>query len=102
MSHFDFNQKTELVINSWGIPEPVNATPEALNAELFLIPLIAMDLKGNRLGYGGGYYDRLLANQFNIIKVGLSILPIQKEFRFVEPHDIKLDYGVTPHEVIRC
>lgn len=102
MSHFDFNQTTELAINKWGIPEPTNAKPEVLNAELFLVPLVAMDLNGNRLGYGGGYYDRLLVNQTDSIKVGLSLLPIQNEFRFVEPHDIKLDFGVTPNEILRC
>ncbi len=52
-----------LVPNGWGIPEPVSGLPVPWVAhDLMLVPALGVDAAGYRLGYGGGYYDRVLAH----------------------------------------
>jgi 5-formyltetrahydrofolate cyclo-ligase len=68
-----------------------------------LLPGAAFDHRGNRLGYGGGYYDRLLAR----LKKKLPLVALAYEEQIVdslpaEPHDIKVDMIVTDERVIRC
>ena len=59
-----FHADSELVNNRFGIPEPVAADADLLDAaqlDLMLMPLVAFDDRGNRIGMGGGFYDRTLA-----------------------------------------
>ena len=61
--------------------------------EIVLVPLLAFDIQLNRLGYGGGFYDRTLTNQQ--IKIGVAFECMRVECVPTEPHDIRLDYIVT-------
>lgn len=87
-----------LVENSWGIPEPTMGEvvrPEFI--DLVLVPLLAFDLQGNRVGYGKGYYDRFLSNCRNSCRrVGLSLLPPEPVILDVNPHDVLLNSCITP------
>ncbi|ADY53419.1 5-formyltetrahydrofolate cyclo-ligase [Pseudopedobacter saltans DSM 12145] len=94
---FDY-ELTILQKNKFHIPEPVFG--EVLPVEKIdavFIPLLTFDLKGNRIGYGGGFYDRFLANcQTDTFKIGLSLFPPTKESFENESFDIKMDACITP------
>lgn len=78
----------------FGIPVP--AEPQALAPDIVLIPLVAFDGRGYRLGYGGGYFDRTLAAQVPrplAIGVGFEIARVATVFP--EAHDIPMDAIVT-------
>tara|TARA_B110000971_G_scaffold138317_1_gene141452 strand:- start:12 stop:557 length:546 start_codon:yes stop_codon:yes gene_type:complete len=96
MDFYKWSFSDLLKINKYGIPEP-----EAKNIvypDILLVPLIAFDKNLNRLGYGGGYYDRLikkLSEKKKIIKIGLA-LSVQKIDKVpTDVYDQKLDYIVT-------
>jgi 5-formyltetrahydrofolate cyclo-ligase len=100
MTHFRYDEKLDLVKNKFDIPEPVGGTVCQLSeVNWILVPLLAADQYGNRLGYGKGFYDRLLGEaDHEIMKVGLNIGPLFDRFPFAESHDIRLDYCITPFE----
>lgn len=62
-----------------------------------IVPLLAVDSEGNRIGFGGGYYDKFLSHfDGKVVKIGLSFFKPGVGRFPVEPHDIGLDYCVTP------
>jgi 5-formyltetrahydrofolate cyclo-ligase len=91
-----------LKVNKYGIPEP--ETKNIVYPDILLVPLVAFDKNLNRLGYGGGYYDRLikkLSKKKNIIKIGLAF-SIQKIDKVpINVYDQKLDYIVTNKYIIK-
>ena len=101
MSHVLLQDNTILKLNSWNIPEPENGISISnAQIEVVFIPLVAFDLKGNRVGYGKGFYDDFLKNcSKDTLKIGLSFFEAEASIDGVEPHDIPLDYCVTPDKV---
>lgn len=103
LEHYLLEQNTELEKNSWGIPEPVAGqvvSPEEI--DVVFVPLLACDNRGNRVGYGGGFYDRFLARcRPETLFVGLSFFAPVFEITDVEPTDLPLDYCVTPEGIIK-
>lgn len=93
----------ELRPTGYGLMEPeynsVQAVPSNM-LDLVIVPLVAFDRNGNRLGMGGGYYDSFLA-ECACPKVGLAYAFQEVEQVPVEPHDMKLDIIITDREVIR-
>jgi len=100
MKHFLFTKEMQLQENSYGIPEPVSGEEiRATQLDMVLVPLLAFDEQGNRIGYGGGFYDRFLATcRPNCIKVGLSFEPAIARLS-PESFDIPLDLCVTPERI---
>jgi 5-formyltetrahydrofolate cyclo-ligase len=92
---------TDLVKNNWGIFEPEFCRvvhPQKI--EVIFIPLLISDKKGNRVGYGKGFYDKLLSKcSPEIIKIGLNFFEPIQEIMGVAPTDIPLDFLVTPHNI---
>ena len=89
LTHYWLEPSTMLVENSWCIPEPVDATQTSIeNAELIVVPLLLADRSSHRIGYGGGFYDKLLAD-YHGNTVGVSLFPPIEKVP-VEPWDIPL------------
>ena len=102
MDFYQWSFSDPLKINKYGIPEP--ETKNVVYPDVLLIPLVAFDKNLNRLGYGGGYYDRLitsLSKKKKIIKIGLA-LTVQKVDKVpINVYDQKLDYIVTNKYIIK-
>lgn len=98
------NSLEELVPDRFGIPSAPSSSciidPEEL--DLILVPAIAFDRKGNRLGRGGGYYDRYLAHVPGTVQtVGICrALQLLQEIS-ADKLDIPVQYVVTPDEIYR-
>ena len=103
MESYLLDEHTLLEENKWGIPEPVNARPvHDHKIDMVLVPLLAFDIKGFRVGYGKGFYDRFFLNcRKNVIKVGLSLETHLENIKDVNEYDITLDYCVTPDKIYR-
>ncbi|MFN3403756.1 MAG: 5-formyltetrahydrofolate cyclo-ligase [Cytophagaceae bacterium] len=98
-----FTKDTDLSKNKWGIPEPVNAVNvNELNIDMVLLPMLAFDLQGNRVGYGKGFYDRFLSNcRRDVLKVGLCFFEPIEIIEDLNPFDVKMDWCVTPEKVYK-
>jgi len=68
--------------------------------DLVIVPLLAFDRRGYRLGYGKGYYDRLLAAS-PVTTIGVAFAAQEIDALPAEAHDIALDWVITEREVIR-
>jgi 5-formyltetrahydrofolate cyclo-ligase len=93
-----FEKGDALHNNKWGIPEPVHADPAPVDKiDLVIVPLLAFDSSGHRIGYGKGYYDKFLAQcNKEAIKVGLSAYPPEPAIEGLTSDDVALDHCVTP------
>jgi 5-formyltetrahydrofolate cyclo-ligase len=72
------------------------------NPDFILVPLLAFDAAGNRLGYGGGYYDRTLAALPNAFRLGCAFASQQTEHVPTGPDDVKLHAVATESSVVKA
>ena len=89
---------------AWGIAEPSLDKPEVV-PQIVLVPLLAFDLRGFRLGYGGGYYDRTVAlfrREGVIQAIGVAFAGQETDATPVGGTDAPLDWIVTEKEAFRC
>lgn len=100
MLHYPFTKAEGMVRNTFGIDEPAESTPIAPGeVDVVLVPLVAFDEKGHRVGYGKGFYDRFLAVcRPDVIKIGLCFFDPLPMIEDTREHDIPLSYCVTPFE----
>jgi len=90
-----------LKINQYGIPEP--NSKKLIHPDIILVPLVAFDNNLNRLGYGGGYYDRILeklSERKKILKIGLAFSVQKVNSIPVTKYDKKLDYIITDKYIL--
>jgi len=102
MNFYKWSFSDLLKINKYGIPEP--ESKNIVYPDVLLIPLVAFDKDLNRLGYGGGYYDRLitkLSKKKKVIKIGLAFSIQQVDKVPINMHDQKLDYIVTNKYLVK-
>ena len=102
MDFYSWSFSEPLKINKYGIPEPEKK--KIVYPDVLLIPLVAFDKNLNRLGYGGGYYDRLikkLSKKKKIMKIGLAFSVQEINKVPINIYDQKLDYIVTNEYIIK-
>jgi 5-formyltetrahydrofolate cyclo-ligase len=92
-----YDSEDSLKANAFGILEPQHGTCSEEIPDMVITPLLAFDLKGYRVGYGGGYYDRYFAQlPANVLKVGLSFFTSVEGIDDLDEFDIPLDFCITP------
>ena len=101
MDFYKWSFKDPLSINIYGIPEPFSK--KKINPEILLVPLMAYDGELNRLGYGGGFYDKYISGRQQnkkIIKIGLGFSFQKIDKVPINQYDKKLDYIITEKDFI--
>lgn len=99
------NLETDLIPGYCGIPEPhaelaAAATIPTSELDLIVLPGSVFDERGGRYGYGGGYYDRLLAEVPGTLRCGLAYELQIKTKLDLQPHDQLLDHVITEQRII--
>ena len=99
MTHFLLTDNTKIKKNEYNIPEPVDGIEvPSKKIDVVFVPLLAYDKKGNRVGYGKGFYDKFLSEcKPDVIKIGLSFFEPEELIADIFEGDIKLDYCVSPN-----
>ena len=101
MNFYLWNLNDPLHVNKYGIPEPKSKTK--VIPSILLIPMVAFDKKLNRLGYGGGYYDRFLEKweKKRIIKIGLALACQEVKKLPSNSFDKKMDFILTEKKLYK-
>ena len=103
MTHWAVSPDSLWQTNRYGIPEPTEGTlvpPSAI--DLVFVPLLGYDAKGQRVGYGQGFYDRFLSECApHTVFVGLSYFPPGAEIKDYEPTDIRLHHCIHSEGIVR-
>ena len=101
MDFYNFSFDDPLIINKYGIPEPQKKS--VVYPDIILIPMVGFDKSLNRLGYGGGYYDRViekLMKKKKNLKIGLAFSAQQINNLPISKYDKKMDYIVTEKYIL--
>lgn len=101
MRHFLFDESMPLQKNRFDILEPMEGREVAPGLlDLVIVPLLAFDTQGNRVGYGKGYYDRFLPQcREDVLRIGLSFFDPATRIADADDLDIPLTHCVTPSAV---
>ena len=100
MSFFEWSSKDPFSINKYGIPEPISK--RIRYPDILLVPLLAFDKNLNRVGYGGGFYDRYIKrmkNRKKSISIGLAYSFQKVREIKSNKNDMKLDFVITEKKI---
>ncbi|MGI5848557.1 MAG: 5-formyltetrahydrofolate cyclo-ligase [Christensenellales bacterium] len=98
----NYNYNSVMKSNIYGIPEPVIMNEsEQEEPDVVIVPGIAFDMNLNRIGFGGGYYDRYL-QEIDAVKIGVCFDCQIVEHICAEPHDVTMDIVVTEKRILRA
>lgn len=98
-----FEGMHQLKKNNWGIWEPQQGVPTPTEKiDVVIVPLLAFDLTGHRVGYGKGFYDRFLAMcRTDCQRIGISLFDPVEAIEDMNHDDIKLTHGLTPSQLLK-
>ena len=102
MNFYSWSKKDLLIINKFGIPEPVSS--KIVYPDILLVPLVGYDKNLNRLGYGGGFYDRYIEKIDKIKKIkkiGLAFSYQKIKSVPIDQYDKKLDFIITEEKIVK-
>jgi 5-formyltetrahydrofolate cyclo-ligase len=102
MDFFRWSNNDPLKINKYGIPEPISS--KIFYPDILLVPLVGYDNDLNRLGYGGGFYDRYIEKIEKIkkvIKIGIAFSCQKIKNVPLNQYDKKLDFIITEKEILK-
>ena len=102
MNFYEWSKKDPLKINKFGIPEPVSS--RIVYPDILLVPLVGYDNDLNRLGYGGGFYDRYIEKIDKIkkvTKIGLAFSYQKIKSVPIDQYDKKLDFIITEEKIVK-
>jgi len=101
MINYLLTDSTLFKVNKLGISEPISGIEiKPVKLDVVFIPLLSFDKSGHRVGYGGGYYDRLLEKcSRNCIKIGLSFFDPEDRIEDITQSDIKMNHCITPNKI---
>ena len=95
------NDASTFEVSAFGVSQPVDGikvSPEYV--DMVIVPLLAFDKKGYRVGYGKGYYDRFLKKcRKDVIKIGFSYFEPVDAIHDINAYDVPLDYCITHEKV---
>jgi len=103
MSFYKINSLDNLEISAYGISEPAedfDMLISIFDGALCMVPALAFDKNGYRLGYGGGYYDRFLSTHEKINTLGICYSVCLADNLIREEHDISIDYLLTEKDFV--
>lgn len=95
----DFN---DLSNGKFGVLEPIKKEEFKGKIDMILVPGIAFDQNGSRIGFGKGFYDRFLKNHKRALKIGLAFEEQIVDNIPIEEHDMPVDIILTEKRTIRC
>ena len=101
MDFYNFSFDDPLIVNKYGIPEP--RKKNIIYPDIILIPMVGFDKSLNRLGYGGGYYDRVIEKYMKkkkFLKIGLAFSAQKITDLPVSKYDKKMDYIITEKYIL--
>ncbi|PIE50418.1 MAG: 5-formyltetrahydrofolate cyclo-ligase [Flavobacteriales bacterium] len=97
----EINENTIYETNSWEITEPISdIDSREKNYDFILTPMLYCDSKGNRVGYGKGFYDSFFSEINSGLKIGVNFFEPQETIDNVWENDVTLDYLITPNRVL--
>lgn len=98
MQNYVYTGREGLLKNIYKILEPARGELHTGTVDMVLVPMLAFDHRGYRVGYGKGFYDRFLQG-LDIRKIGLSFFGPVEEIDDINVHDVALDCCITPEKV---
>jgi 5-formyltetrahydrofolate cyclo-ligase len=91
-----------LVPSTFGVPEPIGSEIPATgdDVETIVLPMLGFDRSGGRIGYGAGYYDRFMAKNPHLRKIGVAFACQEYEGLPVDENDVPMDCIITEEGVV--
>lgn len=101
LKHLKYIGKEQIKVTDWGIPEPqFGEAYQSNEVDLVIVPMLAMNDKGYRVGYGKGFYDGFLKScRPDCVFVGVSYYDQFEEIDDLHDNDIPLNFLVTPNKI---